>query len=363
LIFNSVHGRLDDSPQPFSDTNGFGAGYVSLDKNGDAVTPALTQIPSGPHSITAAYSGDNSFNSSVDSSPINFTISKVATTTVLTVQQSPQSLQLTATVSASSSGSPPSGLITFSNGSTVLTTAFLGNGTTSNGSAQSTATFDGTQLPPGQYVLSASYPGDTNFLVSNSAATTLNLIADFTVADRGITSQTVTAGQTASYVNDIGVTPFSGFSSTVALSCTVPAQATTCSVNPTSLSTAAGPNIASVMVTTKSRTSAAFWKPLETDPPPFNLPPWAAAAGILLGMTLWGRSLTRQRWQARIFALFVLSMVFAIGCGGGSTPITPPPPLPNSGTPVGTYTIVVTGTASTSTGTVTHTTNLALVVQ
>ena len=58
----------------FWDTNGASQGQNWLDGNGNALTPALTQIQPGTHSITAGYYGDNSFNSSFDLTPINFTI-------------------------------------------------------------------------------------------------------------------------------------------------------------------------------------------------------------------------------------------------------------------------------------------------
>lgn len=58
----------------FWDTNGASQGSNWLDGNGNALTPALTQIQAGAHSITAGYYGDNSFSSSVDLTPINFTI-------------------------------------------------------------------------------------------------------------------------------------------------------------------------------------------------------------------------------------------------------------------------------------------------
>jgi hypothetical protein len=208
----------------FWDTNGFGAGSNWLDSKGNALTPPLNQIPAGTHSITAGYNGDNSFSASLDLTPISFTITHIGSTTTLTTLQTPQSLVLTATVSASGIGSPATGTVTFSSGGTVLGTASLTNGSTSNGTTQATASFDVSQLAPGQYNVTASYPGDANYIGSTSPAVALNLVADFTVANRGITSQTVTAGQTASYINDLGVTPFFGFSSTVTVSCS------TCSV-------------------------------------------------------------------------------------------------------------------------------------
>src|SRR5260370_42558933 len=108
-------------------------------------------------------------------------MTNVGISTEVTAQETVQSLLLTATVSASGIGSPPTGLITFSNGTTVLGTAYLTNGGTSGGTTQASATFDGTQLAQGQYSIAASYAGDTNYTASNSTAVALNLVADFSV--------------------------------------------------------------------------------------------------------------------------------------------------------------------------------------
>lgn len=345
----------------FYDNGGPGASMVYLDKNGNALTPPLTQIAAGAHSTTAAYYGDNSFSSSANLTPINFTITQVATTTTLTEQQSSQALLLTATVSASGVGSAPTGLVTFNNGSTILGTSYLTNGSTSAGTTQATATFDGSQLAQGQYSITASYAGDANYTASSSAALALNLKADFTVAERGITSQTVVAGQTASYVNDVAVTPFFGFSSTVTLSCTVPAQATTCSVNPTSLTTASGAGIASVSVTTTARSVAPPTMPIYRFlfwPQPGPLVFITISLAILLLLFACARR-QRPAGVLPLAALVLFLMLHVVGCGGGSSATTPPtPPPPPSGTPAGTYTVTVTGTS----GSTTHTTTLQLVV-
>jgi hypothetical protein len=345
----------------FYDNGGAGAGSVYLDKNGNALTPPLTQIAAGAHAITAAYYGDNSFNTSSNLTPINFTISHVATNTALASQQTTQSLLLTATVSASGVGSAPTGLVTFSNGSTVLGTANLTNGSMSGGTTQATASFDGTQLAPGQYTVTASYAGDTNYTASNSTAIPLNLVADFSVANRGITSQMVIAGGTAQYINDIAVTPFFGFSSIVNLSCTVPANLTKCTVNPNSLTTSSGVNIASVAVTTQANgLLPPSWPRVRFISAPQSLPVLLFA--IFLSVILLRLTRTRrQRFAGAIplAGLVLFLMLETIGCGGGNSYTPPPPPPPPTGTLVGTYTVTVTATS----GTLTHTTTLTLVVQ
>lgn len=54
----------------------------------------------------------------------------------------------------------------------------------------------------------------------------------------------------------------------------------------------------------------------------------------------------------------VAAATMLVGCGGGSSSTTPPPPPPATGTPAGTYTIVVTATS----GSATSSANLTLVV-
>ena len=346
----------------FWDTNGASAGSNWLDAKGNALTPPLSQIQAGSHSITAGYYGDNSFNGSIDLTPINFTIANIATNTVLASQQTPQSFLLAATVSASGIGSPATGTVTFISGGTILGTASLTNGSTSNGITQATATFDATQLAPGQYNITASYPGDPNYMASTSAPVVLKLAADFTVANRGITTQTVTAGLTASYINDIGVTPFFGFSGTVTVSCTVPAQATTCSVTPNSYSLASGAGWGTLAVTTTARGSAALQRS-PTDRLPLRPPIWFnSVMALLLCVTLvpWSQSRQRSFRRRLAFSLLLLGMLAAglVACGGGSTGGGSTPP-PQTGTSSGTYTITVTAASGTST----HTTTLMLIVQ
>ena len=346
----------------FWDNNQSFYGYVYLDKNGNVQTPAINNISAGSHAITAGYYGDNSFRSSVDLTPYNFTITQIATTATLTSQQSAQSLLLTATVSASGTGSPPSGQITFSNGGTVLYTTTLSGQNPSNGLTQATATFDGTQLAPGQYSITVSYPGDTNYLGSISTPVALNLVADFTVADRGITSQTVAAGQTASYVNDIAVTPFFAFNAPVSLSCAVSAQATTCTVTPTSVSLANGANIASVAVTTTARTGGGLGMP--TDPFLFHpLRIWLSTIFALVMCALLAcMAIQRQCRLVRALALALLVMIGGVGLagcgggGGGGGGGNPPPPV--TGTLAGTYTVTLTATS----GATAHTMTLTLIV-
>lgn len=336
---------------------------VYPDAKGDAISTA-TQLPAGQHSITAAYYGDFSLSSSFNNKSISFSISQIPTSTTLTSKQSAQSLTLTATLSANATGTPPTGSITFTSGSTVLGTSPLANGTTTGGTVQATASFDATQLATGTYSVVATYQGDTNYTSSTSAPVALNLLADFALDNRGITSQTVHAGTTATYINDLAITPFFGYmSSAVMLTCSVPATGTACTINPPSVSLSAGqPNIATISVTTTARGSAVAADRIE-----FRRVPWTPLALLSLSIAGWALLFRpRMKWLPRVVAGMSLALLLTMfaGCGGGGSagsggggPATPPPTA--SGTPAGTYTVTATGTS----GSATHTTSFNLVVQ
>jgi hypothetical protein len=340
--------------------NGGSVAQAWPDAKGNVAAPPLTQLGAGTHSITAGYYGDNNFSSSVDLTPINFTITSISTKTRLTSKQTSQQFLLTATVSASGKGSPATGTVTFSSGGTVLGAVSLDSGTTSNGVSQATATFDARQMQPGQYNVIATYPGDGNYAASSSASVPLNLVAAFGIANQGIGSQTVAAGSTASYVNDIVVTSFFGFASTVKVSCSVPAQGATCWLTPTSYSLTNGIGIGSLSVGTTARGTAVG---MMTNPSPSSRPIWHGSMVIAFAFTMLV-PVPRRRRLKRMSALALLLLVSIVlgmlGCGGsgsgsgggGGSP-------PQTGTPAGTYTVTVTGTS----GTLTQTTTLALVVQ
>ena len=119
--------------------NGFPSGNVTFKDNNQALSPALTlplnsqgnALPTNPiftftagsHSLSATYAGDASFNASASTTPVTFTINQDATTINTSV---PQIIQLgsAGTVSAAlggtSCGNPPTGTITFFDGSTQL---------------------------------------------------------------------------------------------------------------------------------------------------------------------------------------------------------------------------------------------------
>jgi hypothetical protein len=119
----------------------------------------------GSHSITAVYSGDGTFTTAT--SPAVTQVVNLVGTTVVLSSTSPtafgQRTTFTALVhGATAESGTPSGTVTFMDGSTVLGSATLKNGSAS-------LTLSGP-LAPGNYRITAVYKGEGDFAASSSAA-------------------------------------------------------------------------------------------------------------------------------------------------------------------------------------------------
>jgi hypothetical protein len=164
--------------------------------SGQFATSAL--IP-GTHSITAVYSGDGTFDSSI--SPIlTQTVNKgvSSTTTSLTVTPNPsqyyQPVALTATVT-SAAGAIPSGIVNFvQNGTTTIGTVGLTSGT---------ATLSITTQSVGMHSFTAVYPGSTDFSSSPSAAVNLTVNQAPTTTTLTSTANPSSSGQAVTFTATI----------------------------------------------------------------------------------------------------------------------------------------------------------------
>ncbi len=151
-------------------------GTGTLDAAGTARF-ATASLAVGPHTITAIYGGDDSFLTST-STPLTQTVlapaGPIATTTSLAATPSPansgQTVTLTARVGRAT-GSPgvPTGVVTFTEGATVLGTGTL-DGT-------GLATFSTAALAPGNHTIAASYGGDARFAPSSSPPIVETIVA------------------------------------------------------------------------------------------------------------------------------------------------------------------------------------------
>jgi len=106
------------------------------------------QLPPGTHNLSAAYSGDNSYNAPAAASALPLTVSKATTNTQ--VLPSPSSITtstsvtLTATIHTQSNGAAPTGTVQFLNGSTPISGTVTYTGQSGAQSATGFATLTAT---------------------------------------------------------------------------------------------------------------------------------------------------------------------------------------------------------------------------
>jgi hypothetical protein len=123
----------------------------------------------GTHPITATYAGDN-FNTAAASAPISQVVTQTVTAVAVVAAPNPgiagAAETLTATVTVAKGGGTPTGLVTFTSGTTVLGTANL--------NAAGVATISPV-LAPGTYSIVATYAGDANDAGSQSSPLSLTV--------------------------------------------------------------------------------------------------------------------------------------------------------------------------------------------
>ena len=179
-----------------------------------------------------------------------------------------------------------------------------------------------------------------------------------TAAQGSQTTATVVAGQTATYNLAFSVT--SGFTGTVALTCTGAPSLSTCAITPSSLSLS-GTNTVN---TTVSVSTAARGMAVPRHLPPQPIGPvrvpvgWLALAALVANATF--ALLRRPRGLEPVRLGLVTALLFVAllatgaltSCGGG----------PHPGTPAGTYNLTVKATVTSGSATLAHNTTLTLTV-
>jgi hypothetical protein len=168
---------------------------VNLRTTGGVTTATLstTMLPVGAHTITASYSGDTGFLASSATLAGGEMVNPASTSTAVSSTVNPsvtgQSVTFTATVSVAAPGSGmPTGMVTFSDGSTSL-----GQGTLSTSNGTTTASFSTSSLAVGTHTITASYSGDHDFLASSGT-----LVGGQVITPIGSTPTTTTVGSNVS---------------------------------------------------------------------------------------------------------------------------------------------------------------------
>ena len=300
----------------------------------------------GSHSIGANYVGDAAFASS--SAALLQLVNKAGSLVNLNSSPNPsvvgQTVTLNASVSAVAPGAgTPAGMLTFYDG-----TASVGTGTLDADGQLSLTT---SSLVLGNHSLSAAYSGDGNF-ASAVSATTSQVVnaADFSLS--GSSAQTVHAGASASYTLAVTPNPSPYNFAVTSFACSGLPAATACTFTPASVTPGAIATSVSLSISTTARSTAEMHP---TEPPQkTSLPLWLSM-GLTSVVGCFAVS-KRRRIRAQLFSLMLIACALWTSCGGGGSP-APPPPV--SGTPPGTYSIVVTAIGN---GATSHTTNISLKV-
>jgi subtilase family serine protease len=211
------------SPQP--------TGTITFVSDGQAVSSQLplslgvVSAPSkslsiglGTHLITAIYSGDANYQSSV-SAPASFTITTEATPSTVSVGLSDattvQGTSVTVVVTITPASPAPGGTAQL-----ILDGNLYGQPTTVTGPTISLPLLTST-LQSGSHTLQVTYSGDSTHLATTSVATTLNVlnpVGSFTLSP-STTSTSAAQGKNSGAIT-LTVTPTGGFDSAVTFACT-----------------------------------------------------------------------------------------------------------------------------------------------
>jgi len=171
-------------------------------------------------------------------------------------------------------------------------------------------------------------------------------------APNGSTTATVSAGQTAQYL--LQLTPGVGYSGAVSLACSGAPLGATCQVPATVAIANGAPALFTVTVSTKGAAMLPPSTPWRFSPTARIRVLPALACALLLLIIAGNRWMFEDEASGRRFgrsgaltAIFLCSVLYAAGCGSGSSEVTPPPPVtpPSIVTPSGTSTIIVTMSA------------------
>jgi hypothetical protein len=346
----------------FAETNTCGSDFPTVPVTlnvGQSCTIYVSFTPTGAGAVTGSVTiTSNATTSSLSLSlsgtgVSQFTLSANSRSTVATIGTK----SVNFTISASAPSSFQSGIALSCSGSASC--SFSPSSVLGGGSSTLTVTgLSSTSANP----LNLTVTGTSG---QQTATVALSIFfADFSVASTP-TGTTVVAGKNATYT--ITITPTSGFSQAVLLSCGSIPQDTACYWNPPAVSFA-GTSTAQNSTLTITTTAQSKVPPVL---PPRSVPPamgrWLLSLALLLLLVTivsrWGRWGAWARPQARLAALVLAIglMAMAVGCENYVNPININPVV--NGTPSGTTSILLTGTLSLSNtdGTVTTVTRSAVV--
>ena len=310
---------------------------------GVAATPALTFQPAGTYSITAAYSGDNTFGGSVSvaltlniTNPVAVSSSnllKANASSPLTVNQA---VIFTSTITGA--GGTPTGNVQFFIDGTALGTAPTVAGI---------ASLNVLAILPGTHTITSIYSGDNAYLASNSNPVVLTVTSPGLTLTSSVPSLTVTAGASTGNSATVTYTSTGGFAGAVTVGCSIAYSgglapvAPTCTASPSTLTlTSGGAGTATFTISTLA-SHASLERPAFFPGARSGAFGGAALATLLLVLLPTRRRVFRN-WRAlSVLALLSAAIFTTAGCGsGGSTAAS----TTVIGTTKGVYSVSISGT-------------------
>lgn len=319
---------------------------VPLNSQGNLTVDAFPSVL-GTHTLSAAYSGDSSFQPS-SSGSVTLSVAKGPTSTLLFIPTgalSNSSVVLQAIVIPSQGTALPTGSVQFFVGGKAF-----GNALTLQNELVSLAT---KQLPPGSDSISASYTGDSNYNSSNSSTQSIfigNPTFQISVNPGNVTVSSSTPGSITVYVTP---SPAFGFAGPVSFTCSGLPVGTSCTFVPAQVNLDGFTPSSTVLTISKSNGSTGALRHSAL-PLPGRMIMIVSALVALVALCLvacfcplpWSSAFASARrtsvWLAAALLAAVVGIV--IGCGGGSSSPTGP-------TSTGPTSSVVTVVASGGSGT------------
>jgi Bacterial Ig-like domain (group 3) len=314
-----------------------GTGNVSA----SVATFTTSTLVAGSHTITATYSGDTLYTGS-SATLTQQVIGPPNIQLVSSVNPSTPTVNVTFTVTVTSTNGTPTGTVIFNDGATALSGALALSGS-------GVATFSTATLSAGSHPITAVYSGDANFTTVTSAIVTQN-VEDYTLSATP-TSATIRSGQSAGFT--ITATPLGGFNSPITSQCTNLPQFATCVFEPPTLT----PNGAAVSTKLVVKTEIFQAQlPVDRKTSPLNAA-WPLSILGLAGIVLLaGRRPLRLRRQALLWSTLTVIALFTLASCAGI------PPAAISKTPPGDYTVTVSLSGTVGAVVEGHTVNISVTV-
>jgi hypothetical protein len=187
---------------------------ITLDQGNDFCNLTASQLPVGSYQLIATYSGGQltgqgrtgTFAGSASTPQALTVVALQPTTTALTLSApsvpfgNEQTETLTATVSPPTGGTPATGTVTVTSGTTPVCTITLAGGT-------GKCTLTGSQLAIGSYPLTVTYNGDNTHATSADTTQTLTVAKEPTTTDLTLSADTIARGSEQAELFTVQVDP------------------------------------------------------------------------------------------------------------------------------------------------------------